>query len=427
MSTAEPRSNASLLSKQQFLSMYLPSLVFSLGHGIVIPVLPVYAKSFGLSFGVSSLAFIVYQVGSLVAALPAGYLIDKIGRKPVLISGPIVIALASFLTAIAQSFPELLVYRFIGGCAEPLWLQSRLALIADTSVDRERGRQVAWMVGLQRGGTLFGPAVGGFLAELWGVRVPFIFYGFLVLLVIIPSFKLIKETVQFQPRRQAGDPPVAQTATAEPAAKTLLQVFMQPQIIAFLVLSFLANLSRTAFQGGGIALYAVYSYGVGPGLLAVVTTLATTLSLPVPFVTGYIMDRMGRKWVIVPAYIVSASGLGFITLTTLGPTPLIFVLGAILYAHIAQSPTSGTMQTLATDLAPSGSRGRFLSIWRVVSHGANVTGPALIAILVERVSYTAAFGVITVAGLCTSLFAAVLVKETVPRVQPPSARTPVEA
>ena len=172
--------------------MYLPALVLSFGSGIIVPVLPVYASSFGVSFGVAATAFIIYQLGSLFMAFPAGYLLDVIGRKPVLIAGPFLMAAAAFLTATADSFTLLLIYRFIAGAAEPLWFESRLAIIADTAVVRERGRQVTWMTGLSRAGALLGPALGGFLAELWGVRGPFIVYGVLVLLAVMPSFKLVQ-------------------------------------------------------------------------------------------------------------------------------------------------------------------------------------------------------------------------------------------
>ena len=82
MSAPEQRGGGSLLSVQQSLSLYLPALVLSLGTGIIAPVLPIYAKSFDISFGIASLALIVYQVGSLVATFPTGYMLDKIGRPP---------------------------------------------------------------------------------------------------------------------------------------------------------------------------------------------------------------------------------------------------------------------------------------------------------------------------------------------------------
>ena len=69
------------------------------------------------SFGVANLILVLSAVGGAAATLPTGYMVDKVGRKFVLIAGPCLAAAASLLTAQAHSFPELLVYRFIAGWA----------------------------------------------------------------------------------------------------------------------------------------------------------------------------------------------------------------------------------------------------------------------------------------------------------------------
>src|SRR5204862_5566453 len=97
MSEARPRLN--VLSRELFFSLYLPAMAISLGQGIATPVLPVYAKSFGIDFNTATLVVILHGVGGLVATFPIGYAIDRFGRRPVLLTGPIITALTSFLTA----------------------------------------------------------------------------------------------------------------------------------------------------------------------------------------------------------------------------------------------------------------------------------------------------------------------------------------
>ena len=113
-------------------------MTLAIGTGIVVPAIPVYAKSFGVSFEVASLVIIVHQLGMALSSYPVGLLIDRIGRRKVLLTGPVLLAISGFLITIAQSFPELLVYRFIGGVGEQMWQISRLAMIADTGADREQ-------------------------------------------------------------------------------------------------------------------------------------------------------------------------------------------------------------------------------------------------------------------------------------------------
>ena len=127
-----------LLSKYHLLTLYIPAVVLALGSGVAAPAIPIFAKSFGTSFGVASLVIVVHTLGSLACTIPTGFLLDRVGRRPILLIGPLLAALSSFLIATARTFPELLVYRFIGGWAAQMWRQSRLALIADRGMDRQR-------------------------------------------------------------------------------------------------------------------------------------------------------------------------------------------------------------------------------------------------------------------------------------------------
>jgi len=124
-----------------------------------------------------------------VGSLPTGWLIDRFGRRPVMIAGPLLTAGMALMTVVAQSFPELLVYRFLDGWAAQMWLLGRLAAISQRASAGERGRQVNWMYGMDSVGRLAGPLVGGFIADAWGPRSPFAAYAVLALIALIPTVK----------------------------------------------------------------------------------------------------------------------------------------------------------------------------------------------------------------------------------------------
>src|ERR1700740_2497989 len=105
-----PRGPAAV-SWDAFLSIYLPAATLGLGTGIALPVVPTLAKSFGISFGVASGVVTAFLLGNLAAAIPAGWLIDRFGHRAVILTGPLITAAMAFLTAGAQTFPELLVLR----------------------------------------------------------------------------------------------------------------------------------------------------------------------------------------------------------------------------------------------------------------------------------------------------------------------------
>jgi MFS family permease len=74
-----------VLSPYQFLTLYFPGLVLALGYSIATPAIPVFAKSFDTGFGVASLVIVMSALGELMAALPTGFLVDRLGRRPMLL------------------------------------------------------------------------------------------------------------------------------------------------------------------------------------------------------------------------------------------------------------------------------------------------------------------------------------------------------
>src|SRR5215212_11523321 len=112
---------------------------------MVAPVIPGLAKSFEVSLSTASLVFVAYSLGALAATFPAGYLMDKIGRRPVLLAGPLLTAVGSFMTPFSDSFVQLLFWRFVVGAAGQLWQQGRMLVIADSAPPHQRARQMQWM------------------------------------------------------------------------------------------------------------------------------------------------------------------------------------------------------------------------------------------------------------------------------------------
>src|SRR5690348_6263251 len=119
MSSIDPNAprDSAALSWNAFLSTYLPAFVLALGTGVALPAVPTLAKSFGVSFGLASGVMTAFMMGSLFATIPSGWLIDRFGRKPVLLAGPLLTAAVAFLVAASQTFPELVILRFVNGFA----------------------------------------------------------------------------------------------------------------------------------------------------------------------------------------------------------------------------------------------------------------------------------------------------------------------
>ena len=199
---AEPEAprEAGALSWETFLDTYLPALVLALGVGIALPAIPTLARSFHVGFGLASGVVTSFLIGGLVGSIPTGWLIDRFGRRRVMLAGPLLTSVMAFAVVFSHSFPELLIYRFFDGWAANMWLMGRLAGISGRARADQRGRQVSWMYGMDGVGRVSGPLVGGFVATAWGLRAPFALYGVLALIALIPGFMFIKDLA---PRREA--------------------------------------------------------------------------------------------------------------------------------------------------------------------------------------------------------------------------------
>jgi len=364
--------------------------VLALGQSMIAPVLPNLTKSYGVGLSEASLVFVAYGAGALLATFPAGYLMDKIGRRPVLLAGPVLEAVGQFMTPFSHSYPELLFWRFVVGAAGQLWQQGRLIVIADTAPVNQRARQMQWMTGMMRAGQLLGPSMGGFLAEYLGYWLPFAIHAAMTLLVVLPSFSLIKESA---PNRgaQKQDAQKQEAPAEREGWRPVIAYLLTFQILVFLVIQVLAQLSRGGQDQGSLVLYAVYAYGMRPGELGLLNTIAIAFGIPVPFITGYLMDRFGRRAVIAPGFASYGISLVIMSLTAFLPLPMSFFLASYVLVQATAGTTGGTMQVLGTDLSPTSNKGRFFAIWRMLAQAGALAAPVAYAYIAEHVSYGVGF------------------------------------
>jgi len=113
--------------------------------------------------------------------------------------------------------------------------------------------------------------------------------------------------------------------------------------------------------------------------------------IPVPFLSGYIMDRFGRRAGIVPGFASYAVAVVLMSLTAFFPLPFTFFLVTYVLVQATQGTTNGTMQVLGADLSPSVARGKFFAIWRSIAFIAGAVSPLAYAFIAEHVSYGAGF------------------------------------
>lgn len=180
--------------------VFLTIFISMVGFGIVIPVLPVYAKNDPFKLD-------PFQIGALIGVFSLvqffsspllGKLSDRIGRKPVLLASLVGTAIGFFITGAAQAGWMLFLGRVIDGASGGN-ISTAQACIADVTPPAERSKSMG-LIGAAFGlGFICGPAIGGVLSQ-FGHAVPFYFAGLLSILNAILVIVKLPETLPAEHR-----------------------------------------------------------------------------------------------------------------------------------------------------------------------------------------------------------------------------------
>jgi len=147
------------------LIIFLTIFVNLIGFGIIIPLLPFYAETFGASPIVIGLLFAIFSLCQLVAAPALGDLSDRYGRRPILIFSLLGTVVSFVMLALAHSIVMLFLARIVDGLSGGNISTAR-AYVADVTEPKDRARAYG-LIGAAFGlGFIMGPALSGMLAQV---------------------------------------------------------------------------------------------------------------------------------------------------------------------------------------------------------------------------------------------------------------------
>ena len=171
--------------------------VNQLGFGAVVPVIALYARSFGVTQSAIGLAIAIYGLARFLVALPAGQLGDHLGRRTALAAGGLVTAAGNLLCAYAPSYGAFVGARFVAGAGAALVVTSGQIVLADITTPARRGRVMAIYQGVFLFAVGIGPWPGGLLAERFGLQAPFVVYAVTGVVVSVLAWLLVPDTRSF--------------------------------------------------------------------------------------------------------------------------------------------------------------------------------------------------------------------------------------
>jgi multidrug resistance protein len=175
------------------LVLFVTAFVDMVGLTMVVPLLPFYATEYGASASLVGVLVSAFSVAQLAAAPLWGRFSDRYGRRPAILAGLVVTAVAYLLFAAAGSVVTLLLSRVIQGLGGGT-IGVVQAYVADTSTPQQRVKSLGWLSAVTSFGAVVGPAFGSAMVALGGRHAPGIGAAILSLLVAIFAWQFLRES-----------------------------------------------------------------------------------------------------------------------------------------------------------------------------------------------------------------------------------------
>jgi MFS family permease len=349
------------------------ALAVAVGFGVVAPVLPLFATTFGANEFAAGAVISAFALMRFVAAPLVGKADDRFGHRMVLLSGLLIVAASSALTGLARNYLELIVLRGIGGIGSAMFSVAGMTVLLASVDAGHRGRASGLYQGGFLVGAVLGPAIGGVFATI-SIRAPFFFYA--GTLVVAAAVALGLQPVKANTKSHDA-----------PAAKSLGQIFrdirFQAACTAHLVNNWNSNGTRSTLVPLFIAAYLVADPTQAALLSGVAMAFAAATQIILVMPSGFVVDRFGRKLPMIGGALIAAAAL-----VVIPNTGHIVALTAALCLYAAGSALLGT--------APSATVGdvggdRAIAVYSMTGDLGSIAGPLVAGALANAIGYLPAF------------------------------------
>lgn len=383
---------------------------------MIIPTIPVLAKHFDISAGAAAQIVTAMAVGRFCGTPISGVLLDRMGVRAALIGGALLTCVAALAAVFAPWLTVILVLAFIMGMGDSVWALGREVAGVDLARENQRGRILSTLHGTHNAGTALCPYIGGLLTEAFGFWSAFAGYGLLTGLSVFLGW-LVPEVKS----SHAAHRPAAVAAASVPVGlrqrlKSLRELFHQihPDLrstYVALVVATLASHSYRITMQSMLPLYAGTVLEFSPSRIGLLFTISGAFVFAMIIPSGYLMDKVGRKWATVPS-----TGLPAVAFLLI-PFTDSFAQLAMLVAltGVCNGLSLGSMSVSTFDVVPASARGRLQAARRTIAEMGGALAPALGGFLANQFNPGVPFLVYVPILLFAATYLALAGRETLQR------------
>ncbi len=347
------------------------------GQQLVVPILPLYARTFGVSTVAIGMMLTVQSIPRLFTSVPSGHLSDRVGAHRVLLVSCLCALVSAVTGGVAVTFGMLVVSRLVQGVASAISATAGLTYVSSIGDSTRRGRRIAVFQASHLLGNSIGPVVGGLVAQVWGYRAPFAVFaviaGGTTVLVLrrLPDHRVLRD------RAATTEGLEVQAWTGRFDRRAALRLLGSAGIALACFIGFVGAYTRSGTRNFGLVMLADLR-GATEGEIGLLMSAIFFANVSVLYLTGMLVDRFGAKRVLVPGWLVMAGGLYLMTWNR--------GFGMLLAAVIVYGVGSGLGNSvpamyIASVVAPH-QRGVAMGIFRTFGDVGLIVGPMVMGWLI---------------------------------------------
>ncbi|MET4579089.1 MFS family permease [Ottowia thiooxydans] len=355
-----------------------PSLLFGVGEGAILPIIPLTARDLGASVPQAALMVALISLGSLLNNVPASLITMRWGERWAIVGAGIWSVLGMLLCFGTSHLGLFAAGCFMVGMSQAVYNLARQSYLTEAVPVAFRARALSTLGGVMRIGMFIGPFLAAAAIHAYGLGAA---YAIGVAGAASAAALAMRIPDLVAPPHPAGQP--------APAAVTMMSTLRDHRRVFLTIgLGVLLVSAVRASRQAVIPLWAEH-LALAPAAASLIYGLAGGIDMLVFYPAGKVMDQKGRRWVAVPSMLIMGTAMVLMPLTS-GFWTLLLVSLAIGFGN---GIGSGMIMTLGADHSPRHGRAHFLGLWRLMADIGGSCGPVLLSLLAGSLSLAAGIAI----------------------------------
>jgi MFS family permease len=356
--------------------MSIAALIVTTALGVYDFVIPYFTEEFAASYTIIGFTIALAFIGSFIADIPLGVIADKIGRKKMLLVSTILFAILGVFFYFSHNIFLIMALCFTFGIANvAFWVPSTVLIREETPKGMASQSQSLYLL-LSDFGWIVGPMIGGFVLTLISTEFNFLIFSALAVIGLIASFFMIKQKKKI--KKEKKNKTDVKKLFSE--FKTTFKEY--PKVHKFAVTAYFLSLAVFIWIGTKwtfVVLAGKNIFGLSGVILGIVMGLMMVVQGFLYYSSGYLMDKVGVRYVLLAGFLFLFTCAYFIFLSN---SALMYILFLLLAGGAVAWILPGT-ESLATSVIPANKREKMTGVFNSSRDLGLVVGPIVGGIIAD--------------------------------------------